>query len=84
MFEGDKADLKVFSDRRWIKQVLLNLVSNSNKFTLRGYIEVMAKEVEPGVVRFMIVDTGKGITEDDKKKLGNKFAKGKDPCGLNN
>ena len=33
-------DLEIFSDKKRIKQILLNLVSNSLKFTFKGHIQV--------------------------------------------
>jgi len=83
-FIGEKADLEVFSDWRWIKQVLLNLVSNSNKFTNWGYIEVLVKEEDDDLIKFSVVDTGWGIKEEDKKKLFQELGKGSDKDKVNN
>ncbi len=58
-----------------LRQILLNLIGNALKFTDRGYIAVMVaegREPQPdGVptVRFEVVDTGIGLSEDIQAKL---------------
>jgi len=60
-----------------IKQVLINLVGNSLKFTPRGSIEVRARAHEElGHVMFEVVDTGIGIPLDRQKVIFEKFTQG--------
>ena len=58
-------------------QVLINLISNSIKFTDRGYIKLsveMEQEREhDAVLHFSIKDTGIGMTPAQQKKLFQKF-----------
>ncbi len=57
-----------------IKQILVNLVGNSLKFTARGSVRVTATEFpELGHVLFEVVDTGIGIPEDRQKLIFEKF-----------
>jgi signal transduction histidine kinase/CheY-like chemotaxis protein/HPt (histidine-containing phosphotransfer) domain-containing protein len=60
-----------------IRQVLLNLTGNAIKFTEKGFValrirRIAAPEGKVGV-RFEIVDTGIGLTEDAKAKLFGSF-----------
>jgi PAS domain S-box-containing protein len=67
----------LFADRRAVKQILLNLLSNALKFTTRGgEIIVSAWEAqEHGYIA--VRDTGIGISEDDLTRLGNPFEQAK-------
>ena len=57
-----------------LKQVLVNLVGNSIKFTPRGSIRVRATaQPELGHVRFEVVDTGVGIRPDRQEVIFEKF-----------
>ena len=64
-----------YSDELRLKQVILNLVSNSIKFTRRGYIKLSAKLNEMKDVEISIEDTGIGIEENDLLKLFKNFCK---------
>jgi len=66
-------ELTVRADRRAIKQILLNLISNSVKFTPEGgHIAVSAKR--SGHSAFLIIeDSGIGISREALKKLGRPF-----------
>ncbi|CAI2385935.1 unnamed protein product [Moneuplotes crassus] len=69
-------DVMIRSDKGRIKQVLLNLVSNSLKFTFEGsiVISVKAKRKSRGnFVVFEVTDTGVGIKKSEQKKLFKLF-----------
>ncbi len=53
-----------------IKQVLLNFVSNSLKFTENGSVELVVSQAKTGNIRFSVIDTGTGIAEE---KLAHVF-----------
>ncbi len=77
------------ADSRALKQVILNLLTNSVKFTnAGGNIEVSAF-VENTMLNFIIADNGIGIPEHDVEKLArpfeqveNQFTKSHDGSGL--
>ena len=60
-----------------IGQVLTNLVSNANKFTNNGAVEISAKELERtdsgSLIRFGVKDTGIGISEENQNRIFDKF-----------
>ena len=65
--------LLTVADRRAMKQILLNLLSNAMKFTnAGGKVEVRARKVE-GAVTLTIADTGIGIPKSALQKIGQPF-----------
>lgn len=62
------------ADRRALKQMLLNLVSNAIKFTpAQGHIEIGAKLEANGDLRLGVADTGIGIAPNDVKTVMEPF-----------
>lgn len=60
--QPDLPDL--FADRRWLRQMLMNLVSNSVKFSPQGSKILMESNLtETGAMRITITDFGQGIHE---------------------
>ncbi|MBU2328567.1 MAG: PAS domain S-box protein, partial [Alphaproteobacteria bacterium] len=65
--------LSLIADRRAIKQILLNILSNAVKFTDDGgKIALRARKVQ-GAVIVSIADTGIGIPKSALGKIGNPF-----------
>jgi len=63
----------IFADKRAVKQMLLNLVTNGVKFTPRGgEVTISAARVGAGV-EIAVRDTGIGISRDDLTRLGRPF-----------
>jgi signal transduction histidine kinase len=70
------SDASILIDTSRLQQVMDNLVSNALKFSPMGLrIWINAEFADDGNIIFQIKDEGPGISEDDKKKLFNKFAK---------
>ena len=57
-------DIIVNSDWKWIKQILLNLLSNSLKFTDEGSIHFNCWSLDENL-EFNVIDTGLGISLKD-------------------
>lgn len=64
---------QVMADQDRIKQVLINLIGNSLKFTSQGGSIIVTCEQKEGYVETHVKDTGKGIKAEDMEKLFKKF-----------
>lgn len=63
---------QVMADKNRTKQVIINLLGNSIKFTQKGGVFIgLSSNSE--FVKVWIKDTGRGIAEEDKDKLFKKF-----------
>lgn len=60
-------------DKDEIRRVLQNLVDNSLKFTPAGGKITVILEYANGLARVVVSDTGKGISEEDRPKLFQRF-----------
>jgi signal transduction histidine kinase len=74
-----EADLpRVNGDRRALKQILLNLLTNSIKFSVvNGSIEAFARLVPSGELSFGVKDNGIGIAEEDRARVFERFGQGR-------
>ncbi|MBX3581278.1 MAG: PAS domain-containing sensor histidine kinase [Rhizobiaceae bacterium] len=63
----------VRADKRAIKQILINLMSNAIKFTPKGgKVAIGAKRLGASL-HFWVADTGVGISEEDLARIGEPF-----------
>ncbi|PLX26830.1 hypothetical protein C0583_06060 [Candidatus Parcubacteria bacterium] len=60
-------------DPEKLKQILINLIGNSIKYTNKGGIEIKTQEKENKFLEIIIKDTGIGMTSKEKEKLFQKF-----------
>ena len=81
--------IKLEADKRTLKQILLNLLTNAVKFTPEGGSVTLKASSTKSHVNVSIKDTGIGIAEEDIAKLGrpfeqvaSQFSKGHDGSGL--
>ncbi len=63
----------IFVDRTRIRQVLLNVVTNSLRFTRLGHIKIEAHLLSEEEIEIEISDTGPGISESDLEKIFDEF-----------
>jgi len=62
--------LMIFTDKDRLKQVLVKLLSNANKFTNKGSISLIANEIKENFnIRFTVKDTGIGIPKEKRELL---------------
>ena len=77
-------EIKLYGNYQRLKQVLLNLVGNANKFTHEGGItistEIQPQPVEfegqtwPGFVKISVADTGIGVSLEKQDRLFQTFS----------
>ena len=72
-FEG----LKLMTDPIRLRQVLVNLIGNAVKFTIKGFVE-FGFVYEGEGLRFFVKDTGIGIRESKQRVIFQPFSKGED------
>ena len=60
---------KISSDANRLRQILVNLLSNANKFTLDGFISVLVRQVEESVIQIGVLDSGIGIPESKRRMI---------------
>lgn len=65
-------ELLLFGDKDKLKQVLINLIQNSLKYTEKGKVEILV-EVENKFARIVVRDTGIGIPEKDLDRIFERF-----------
>jgi two-component system phosphate regulon sensor histidine kinase PhoR len=70
----------VNADATKMKQVFLNLIDNSIKYTQQGFVKVwlhkMTDKDGKEMVKFGVSDSGAGVSEETKAKLFQKFSRG--------
>ena len=64
--------LEIVSDRRRVEQILLNLLSNANKFTENGSIKIECS-VKKNTLTTRVIDSGIGISKEDLTLLFRPF-----------
>ncbi|MEG8946741.1 PAS domain-containing sensor histidine kinase [Rosettibacter firmus] len=73
--EYPQKEVKIYADRKRLKQALDNLVSNAIKYTPKGgRINLMVNDFEKEI-EITVSDTGIGIPEKELPKLFQKFSK---------
>lgn len=72
-----QASPAMFMDPEKIRQVVMNLVDNSIKYTNSGFVSI-SLENKRGSILFCVKDSGVGISRQDLQKLFKKFSRGTD------
>ena len=75
-FSWDHRLIDLHTDRHRLRQVLTNLVSNACKFTKEGVVRLEAKRFkkdDADWVRFRVIDSGRGMNEEEQARLFTRF-----------
>jgi signal transduction histidine kinase len=67
------ARARVCGDRERTAEILRHLLSNALKFTPRGGAVTVGCEEGPGVIRFVVTDTGRGIPQAQREAIFQPF-----------
>src|SRR5208283_3600308 len=65
--------LAIRTDRRLMRRLLQNLVSNALKYTLKGRVLVGCRRAPDGALRIEVWDTGLGIPADRQRAVFEEF-----------
>ncbi len=75
--DEDCQDLFLESDRQKIRQIMSGFISNALKYTDAGKVFYSCTLMDDERIRFFVKDSGIGIPEEEKKKVFNRFYRGK-------
>jgi cell cycle sensor histidine kinase DivJ len=64
---------EITADKRAVKQILINLISNAIKFTDRGGCVRVGAVVDDAAIALTVEDNGIGIGEEDLPRIGDPF-----------
>lgn len=68
---------QIESDPKRLRQILINLVGNAIKFTPAGYVRILVSyAAAENLLRFEVVDSGIGISEQQSQRLFQPFSQG--------
>ena len=65
--------LKLKNDQTKVRQILFNILSNAAKFTKKGTITLQIKPEKKDNLRFDVIDTGIGMSEEQIGKVFEEF-----------
>jgi PAS domain S-box-containing protein len=72
----------VFSDKKLVKNVLINLISNAIKFSDEGTTVHVTSDVQNDEAMISVRDEGIGISEEDQHHLFSSFFRGKNALNI--
>ena len=65
------------SSKLYVREVLQNFITNSLKYTDRGYVRLSAQQKDNAIL-FEVSDTGIGISKGDQERVFDKFFRSED------
>ncbi len=71
------APRKLQSSPLYVREILQNFITNAIKYTEKGSVTITAEAADKGV-RFIVSDTGIGISKPDQEKVFDKFFRSED------
>jgi len=74
-FDENSPQIVIDADKNRIMQVLSNFLTNALKFTTKGSITLSYSLEDESQVRFCVTDTGKGVPDEQKHEIFNRFVK---------
>jgi signal transduction histidine kinase len=72
----------VYSDRKLLKNILINLISNALKFSEENATVEVHSEVKDSLATISVKDKGIGISEEDQEHLFSSFFRGKNALNI--
>lgn len=77
-----KGEEIVYSDRKLLKNILINLISNALKFSDEGATIDVTSNVEEETAVISVADKGIGISAEDQQHLFSSFFRGKNALNI--
>ena len=73
---------EVYSDKKLLKNILINLITNAIKFSSDGAPIYVKSHVQDGHAKVSVTDKGIGISEEDQEHLFSSFFRGKNAVNI--
>lgn len=73
---------EVYSDKKLLKNILINLITNAIKFSSDGSPIEVNSHVQNGLAKISVSDKGIGISADDQEHLFSSFFRGKNAVNI--
>jgi PAS domain S-box-containing protein len=73
---------EVLLDKKLLKNILFNLISNAIKFSDEGKPVEVASEIKNGLLRISVKDHGIGIPKEDQKHLFDRFFRSRNATNI--
>ena len=72
---GENIPEHLISDPTRLRQILFNIIGNAIKFTSSGCVKVLVqvRPDRPEILEFVVEDTGKGLTDEQRQRLFKPF-----------
>jgi signal transduction histidine kinase len=77
-----RGEHKVYSDRKLLKNILINLISNALKFSAENAVVEVGSAVTDNTATIEVKDKGIGIPEEDREHLFSSFFRGKNALNI--
>ncbi|MDL2265682.1 PAS domain-containing protein [Parabacteroides sp. OttesenSCG-928-G07] len=75
IFDDSQPEEIMYADPGRVKQVLMNFITNSLKFTQKGHVKLGYKSLPEDHILFYVEDTGVGISPENIDKIFDRFVK---------
>jgi len=66
---------EIYADRSKLREIIINFLGNSIKFTQEGGLTIKTEIFEKNFVKVSVIDTGKGISRENIPSLFSKFGR---------
>lgn len=79
LFDNQLSDSVIFADMKRVRQALMNVISNANKFTQNGKIAIEIRQDEQSPADWVCIevnDTGIGMSEEQVQHIFEVFTQG--------
>ena len=73
---------RVYSDKKLLKNILINLITNAIKFSDDGSPIYLKSNVQDGQATVSVADKGIGVSEEDQEHLFSSFFRGKNAMNI--
>lgn len=75
-------DTVIFTDKKQLKNILINLISNASKFSPENTPIKIDSEIRDHLLTISVIDRGIGIAEEDMHNLFTSFFRGKNVTNI--